>query len=146
LDVDVDVLRADGVVGEDLGAPPLGQALDEVHIVHPLVETPVGVAAVIGQLPRHVPQPLLWVTGHSQRGVPLGIDVLKDRAQRLADRFGGVGLGGDEDEFAGLPLRFPADKIGYKRFDLLQVGAKEEVGLGVGVGHGACTPKVSESW
>jgi hypothetical protein len=51
--------------------------------------------------------------------------------QRLANGLGGVRFGGDEDELAGLPFLLPANQIGHKWRDFLQIGTQEEVGLGV---------------
>jgi len=78
LNVDVNVLRSNRIVGKELGTAPLGQTLYKVNIVHALVKAPVGVAAVKGQLPGHVAQPLLRLAGHAQRRIPLGVNVLKD--------------------------------------------------------------------
>ena len=133
LDVDVDMLGAKSTMGKELGATPLGQALDKVDIVHSLVKAPVGVAAVESQLPGHVLQPLLWVARHPQRRIPLGVDILEDRAQRLADGPGGIGLGGDQNELARLALCLPADEIGHKRFDFFQIGTQEKIGSWIGV-------------
>ncbi len=55
LHVDVDVLGQDRAMSEKLRAPPLGQTLDKVDIVHPFVKAPVGVTTVERELPRHIP-------------------------------------------------------------------------------------------
>ena len=50
LDIDIDIARSRSGVGEQGGAPALGQCLHKVDIVGPFVEAPVGVASIVGQL------------------------------------------------------------------------------------------------
>ncbi len=109
LNIDINILICDAFVGEDHCGAALRQRLHEMDVVHAFVEAAIGVAAVIGELVAVVEDRLLIVARHAERGITLGVDVVEHRAQRLAHRFGGHGLGGDHDQLASLAFFLVAD-------------------------------------
>ena len=136
LNIDINVLVRHTFIGEDQRRAALRQGLDEVDVVDPLVEAAVGVAAVVGELVAGVEDGLLVVACHAERGVTLGVDVVEDRAERLAHRQWGNRLGGDHDQLAGLAFLLVADnrvRVGVNQAD---VGAEKGVPVVV-VGHGS---------
>ena len=127
LDVDINILVRHALVGEDQRRAALRQRLDEVHVVYALVEAAVGVAAVVGELVRVVEDRVLVVARHAQGRVPFSVDVVEDRAQRLADSPRCDRLGGDHDELAGLALLFEADDGIGVGIDQAEVGAEKRL-------------------
>jgi len=112
-----------------LSHPTLSQALNEVHVINPLVEPSVGVAPVVGQLVVELEELFFLITSHLQAGVALGVDVVEHAPQRLAHRLGAVALRGDHDQLPGLPLLLEGDQIGHVGIHLGQVFAEDQVAI-----------------
>ena len=97
LNIDINVLVRHAFIGEDQCGAALRQSLDEVDVVDALVEAAVGVAAVVGELVAGIEDRFLVIARHAERGITLGVDVVEDRAERLAHSQRGNRLRGDHD-------------------------------------------------
>jgi len=129
LHVGADALHRGVFVGEALGDSPGGQRFDDVHVIDALVESAVGIAAVTGALVFVIGEKVLCFAHGAGRGIAFGIDVVEDRSQGLADRFGGIAFRRNHYELARLALRFAFDQAGHIGVQRLDVAAKEEIGV-----------------
>ena len=120
---------ASAVGGERLGRPLPGERLDHVGVLDALVIPVVAEAAVAGQLHLVVQDLGLRKTVGVRVGIPFGVNVLEDRAQRFAHGLGRLALGRDQDDLARLALGLEADQ-------LVDVGVKGLEGRGEEIKHG----------
>ncbi len=109
LHVDIDILGRHLGGGKEMGATPLGQCLDEVHVACPFVEASVGIAPVVDQLVVIFQEQIYVILAHTRRRVTFGVDVVKDGPKCLANRQGRYALRGDEDNVTCLPFLLQSD-------------------------------------
>jgi len=139
LHIDINIPVAHTFVCEDERCPALCKRLHEVDIIDTLVESPVRIAAIVGELVWIVEEQILIIARHAQWWIALSVDVVEDGTKRLAHRQGGEGLRGDHDELARLALLLEVDDGIDVRVDNAEVGAKIRFPI-LTVGHERVAP------
>ena len=127
LHVDENLVGADAVGGESLGAAAARQRFDGVRVFDALVMARIGIAPVMRQAARVIEN---FLVGHQARlfvRVALGVDVLEGRAHGFAHGQRGLAFGCDQDQLAGLALGFELGQLINVGIKVGKAAAEEEV-------------------
>ena len=127
LDVDVQIVGADAVGGEQLGRPPPGQRLDDVGVLDALVIARIAVAPVVGQLHVDVGDLGFGLAAAFLARITFGIDVAKAAAHDLRDGLRGFAFTGDQDDGRGLAGLLPIQNLLDGTIKFSRCPAKDKV-------------------
>ena len=135
LDIDVKVLRAQAVAGEEFRRPPPRQGLDDIGVFRAFVIALVRIAAEFRQALVIIEDFPLRLAARVFQRIALGIDVVKRRTEGIAHREGHGAFRWDEDEFFLLPGGFVPNQFRHIRVELVDAAAKEKVSESHGWGR-----------
>ena len=125
--VDVEVVRAQPIRGEQLGSAAARQRFQNVGVLGSFVVALVGIAAELRQALFVIQDFALAHRARIVQRIALGVNVVKGRADGVANGEGHGALRRNQNQFFLLPRRLVADQFSHIRVQLIDAPAKEKV-------------------
>ena len=127
MNIDVKLIGRELLGGKHFRAAPASQGFNRVCVFDAFVIARVGIAAVISQASRVVED---FSFGHLASffiRITFRVEVLKNRAKRLAHRHRSRAFTRDQNQLAILAFCFQADEFTYFRIDLSKRATSQEI-------------------